>query len=140
MPILESDHEMRTLLERVGSVAVVGVSPDPSRPSHGVAAYLQRSTSWRVWFVNPNVETILGQRAYAALSDLPDVPDLVDVFRRAQHLPRVTDDAIVAGAGAVWFQLGLTSDTAARSAATAGLDVVQDHCLRVEHRRLLGKG
>jgi len=137
MALLTTDDELRVLLRGVGSVAIVGVSANPARPSHEVAAYLQRATRWQLWFVNPTVDEVLGQPTFASLSDLPVVPDLVDVFRRTEHLPTVTAHAIEVGAGAVWFQLGLRHPAAARSALDAGLDVVQDHCLKVEHGRLI---
>jgi predicted CoA-binding protein len=132
---LRTPEEIDRLLERTRSVAVVGISPDSARPSHRVAAYLMGATEWTLYFVNPHVDRVLGRQAYPALTDLPSAPDIVDVFRRAEHLQAVTRQAIEVGAGAVWFQLGLVDDTAAASAVDAGLDVVQDHCLRVEHSR-----
>ena len=130
--ILRTDDEIDELLERTRSVAVVGVSSDSKRPSRRVTAYLIGATDWTVMLVNPNIDEALGRRVYPSLADLPEPPDLVDAFRRVEHLPAVVDDAIAAGAGAVWFQLGLVDDAAAAKATEAGLDVVQDHCLRVE--------
>jgi predicted CoA-binding protein len=132
---LRADDEIDELLARTRSVAVVGVSADPQRPSHRVAAYLIGSTGWAVYLVNPNVTEMLGQPVYTSLAELPEVPDLVDVFRRAEHLGEVTQSAIAAGAGAVWFQIDLVDHAAAAAAVESGLDVVQDHCLRVEHYR-----
>jgi uncharacterized protein len=130
--ILRTDDEIDELLERTRSVAVVGVSSDSKRPSRRVTAYLIGATDWTVLLVNPNIDEALGRRVYPSLADLPEPPDLVDAFRRVEYLPAVVDDAIAAGAGAVWFQLGLVDDAAAAKATEAGLDVVQDHCLRVE--------
>ena len=130
--ILRTDDEIDELLERTRSVAVVGVSSDSKRPSRRVTAYLIGATDWTVMLVNPNIDEALGRRVYPSLADLPEPPDLVDAFRRVEHLPAVVEDAIAAGAGAVWFQLGLVDDAAAAKATEAGLDVVQDHCLRVE--------
>ena len=130
--ILRTDGEIDELLERTRSVAVVGVSSDSKRPSRRVTAYLIGATEWTVMLVNPNIDEALGRRVYPSLADLPEPPDLVDAFRRIEHLPAVVEDAIAAGAGAVWFQLGLVDDAAAAKATEAGLDVVQDHCLRVE--------
>src|SRR5688572_12008250 len=130
--ILRTDDEIDELLERTRSVAVVGVSSDSKRPSRRVTAYLIGATDWTVMLVNPNIGEALGRRVYPSLADLPEPPDLVDAFRRVEHLPAVVEDAIAAGAGAVWFQLGLVDDAAAAKATEAGLDVVQDHCLRVE--------
>ena len=138
--LLGSDDEIDELLARTRSVAVVGVSADSSRPSRRVAAYLIEATDWNVYLVNPNLDTALGRDVYPSLVDLPEPPDLVDTFRRSEHLPSVADAAIAAGAGALWFQLGLIDDAAAAKAAEAGLDVVQDHCLRVELYRWLHKG
>jgi len=130
--LLRGDDEIDELLARARSVAVVGVSGDSKRPSRRVTAYLIGTTDWTVYLVNPNIDTALGRRVYPSLADLPEPPDIVDVFRRAEHLPQVVDAAIAVGAGAVWFQLGLIDDDAASKATAAGLDVVQDHCLRVE--------
>jgi predicted CoA-binding protein len=138
---MEVGHELHTpdeidaLLARTRSVAVVGVSSDPSRPSREIAEYLLARSRWTVYLVNPNLDSVLGHTVYASLADLPAPPDIVDVFRRHEHLAAVTDQSIAAGARAVWFQLGLVDDDAARRAVAAGLDVVQDHCLGVEHRR-----
>ena len=138
---LHEHHEIAALLQRTRTVAVVGVSADPTRPSHDVASYLLRNTDWTVWFVNPTeTETeILGQQVFATLADLPGVPDVVDVFRRREHLLDVTEESIAVGASAVWFQSGLRHDEAAAAAICAGLDVVQDRCLKVDHARLAGR-
>jgi predicted CoA-binding protein len=130
--MLRTDDEIDGLLNRTRSVAVVGVSSDSKRPSRRVTAYLIGATDWTVFLVNPNIDEALGRRVYPSLADLPEPPDLVDAFRRVEHLPAVVDDAIAAGAGALWFHLGLVDDAAAAKATDAGLDVVQDHCLRVE--------
>ena len=132
---LQSAHEIDGLLARTRSVAVVGVSSDPSRPSREIAEYLLARSDWTVYLVNPNLESVLGRDVYPTLGALPDPPDIVDVFRRHEHLAAVTDQAIAAGAKALWFQLDLVDDAAAGRAVAAGLDVVQDHCLGVEHRR-----
>jgi predicted CoA-binding protein len=132
----DTDDEIDELLHRTHSVAVVGVSSDSQRPSRRVAAYLIGATGWTVYLVNPNVDRVLGRDVYASLADLPEPPDIVDVFRRTEHLRTVTEQAIAVGAGAVWFQLGLKDPEAAELAIAAGLDVVQDRCLRVEHFRM----
>lgn len=132
----DTDDEIDELLCRTRSVAVVGVSSDSHRPSRRVAAYLIGATDWTVYLVNPNVDRVLGRDVYDSLADLPEAPDVVDVFRRTEALRSVTEQAIAAGAGAVWFQLGLEDPEAAAMATAAGLDVVQDRCLRVEHFRM----
>lgn len=138
MAILERASDRLRLLQRVRTVAMVGASSNPSRASNFVATYLRGKTSWTVYYVNPRETEIFGQPVYPSLADLAEVPDLVDVFRRAEDLPSVVDEAIAVGAPAVWFQLGLVNDEAAEKAAAAGLDVVQNRCLKIEHARFAG--
>ena len=113
-------------------IAVVGLSSDPSRASHGVARYLQRH-GYQVIPVNPKESEILGERAYPSLSDLAEPPDVVDVFRRPEHVAAVVDGAIAVGAKAIWLQLGVIDEQAAQKARDAGLLVVMDRCIKVEH-------
>ena len=138
MTILQRASDRLDLMRRTRSVAIVGMSPNPSRASHFVATYLAGKTDWTVWYVNPRETEILGQPVYPSLADLPDTPDMVDVFRRTDDLPEVVDESISVGARSVWFQLGLEHDAAARTASDAGLDVVQDRCLKIEHARFGG--
>jgi uncharacterized protein len=136
--ILEATASDRLrLLRSARSIALVGVSANPLRSSNFVATYLVR-TPYTVYAVNPMYEEVLGVRCYASLADLPEPPDIVDVFRRTEELPSVVDEAIAVGAKAVWFQLGLRHDEAAATAVAAGLDVVQDRCLKIEHARFAG--
>ena len=130
--------ERLQIIQSYESVALVGVSANPLRSSNFVASYLVR-TDLRTYLVNPAYDEVLGEKAYPALSDLPEVPDIVDVFRREDALPGVVDEAIEVGAKVVWFQLGLRHDEAARKAIDAGLTVVQDRCLKIEHARFSGK-
>ena len=130
------DADPCDVIRRTRSAAIVGVSNNPTRPSHEVASYLASHTDWTIWYVNPNETEILGQPVYASLHDLPGVPDLVDVFRRRDEVPGVVDDAIAIGAGAVWLQLGLQHPAAAAVATNAGLGVVQNRCLKTEHVRM----
>jgi predicted CoA-binding protein len=125
------------IMQRAESIALVGVSANPLRASNFVATYLVK-THYRVYPVNPMYEEVLGLRCYPSLEALPEVPGIVDVFRRTEELPAVVDDAIAVGAGAVWFQLGLRHDEAAARARSAGLEVVQDRCLKIEHARFHG--
>jgi predicted CoA-binding protein len=129
--------ERLSIIESARSVALVGVSNNPIRSSNFVAAYLVR-TSLRVYPVNPLYERVLGLECYPSLAALPEVPDIVDVFRRHDAIPEVVDEAIAVGAKAVWLQLGLRHDEAARRAVDAGLRVVQDRCLKIEHARWHG--
>ena len=114
-------------------IAVVGLSSDAGRDSYRVASYLQRA-GYDIIPVNPNEAEVLGQKAYAALSDLPEPPDVVDIFRRPEHVGAVVEDAIAAGAKGVWMQSGIINLEAAQKARDAGLHVVMDRCMMVEHR------
>lgn len=138
MALLERAADRLTLMRRTRTVAMVGASSTPSRASHFVATYLAGKTPWTVWYVNPRETEILGHRVYPTLADLPHAPDLVDVFRRVDDLPGVVEESVAVGASAVWFQLGLVHDAAAAVATAAGLDVVQDRCLKIEHARFCG--
>lgn len=138
MAVLERATDRLELMRRTRTVALVGMSSNPARASHFVATYLAGKTDWTVWYVSPRGGEVLGQPVYPSLADLPGTPDLVDVFRRRDDLPGVVEESIAAGAPAVWFQLGLVHDEAAARASAAGLDVVQDRCLKIEHARFGG--
>jgi hypothetical protein len=135
-----SARERWEIIRSTRTVAMVGASDNRSRPSFFVATYLLSSSVdfEAVWFVNPKGGEILGQPVYKSLDDLPGAPDLVDVFRRPDDLPQVTEEAIKAGAKTVWFQLGLWHDEAAERGHAAGLDVVMNRCLKIEHARWAG--
>lgn len=128
------EDRVRTILSYARRIAVVGLSPRPHRASYGVAAALQ-AQGYEIVPVNPNADEVLGEPAYDSLADVPGDIDLVDVFRREEHLPDVTRQAAEVGARGVWYQLGLRSDEGARIAEDAGLDLVQDRCLKVEVAR-----
>ncbi|WP_353827124.1 CoA-binding protein [Agromyces sp. SYSU T0242] len=130
--------QRRRILDAASSVAIVGASPKPQRSSYFVGTYLQQSSGYRVYFVNPNETEILGQPAYASLADLPEVPDVVVVFRRGSDIPSVVDDVVAVGAKAIWVQLGIWNEDAAYSAEEQGLTVVMDRCIKVEHARFHG--
>ncbi|MHA7263099.1 CoA-binding protein [Arthrobacter sp. TMN-37] len=133
-----SAPERLGLLRRAKSVAIVGASDKPSRASYFVATYLQSSSPYRLYFVNPVATQILGQPAYASLADLPEVPDVVDVFRKHDDLPSVLQETLEVGAQALWLQLGSWHEEVARTAEQAGLSVVMDRCLKIEHARFHG--
>ena len=136
--VLEADARERLgIIRSSRSVALVGVSANPIRSSNFVASYLIR-TDFVTYPVNPMYEEVLGMRCYPSLRDLPEVPDIVDVFRREDQIPGVDAEAIEVGAKVVWFQLGLRHDGAAQMAMEAGLAVVQDRCLKIEHARFAG--
>jgi hypothetical protein len=112
-------------------IAIVGLSSDPAKPSFAVGNYLKRH-GYEVIPVNPTETEVLGEKAYASLSELPEPPEVVDVFRRANKLPQIVDEAIAAGARAVWFQQGIINLEAASKARKAGLLVVMDRCMKIE--------
>lgn len=132
-------RERKAILDRTRTVAMVGASANPARPSYFVATYLlSSSTDFDVYFVNPRETELLGRPVYPSLADLPVTPDLVDVFRRPEDLPDVAREAITVGAATFWAQLGLWSDEAAAVAHDAGLEVVMNRCLKIEHARFHG--
>ncbi|NYF10023.1 putative CoA-binding protein [Leifsonia sp. AK011] len=126
------------ILRKAKTIAIVGASPNPARSSYFVGTYLLQSSDYDVYFVNPNADEILGQKAYPDLQSLPVVPDIVDVFRKASDIPSVMDDAIAVGAKTVWVQLGIWNQDAALYGESKGLTVVMDRCLKVEHARFHG--
>jgi predicted CoA-binding protein len=129
----------RNILRKARTIAVVGASANPARASNFVLTnLLSSSADYEVWPVTPNETEILGVKAYPSLADLPGAPDIVDVFRRPDQLPGVAQEAVDAGAGAFWMQLGLHSDEAVEIAHAAGLDVVSNRCVKIEHARFNG--
>jgi predicted CoA-binding protein len=124
----------REILERSGTIAVVGIARTTDKPSGGVPAELQRR-GFRIVPVNPKADEILGEKAYPALTDVPEDVDVVEVFRPAAEAPEIARQAVAIGARALWLQLGIESEEARRIAEEAGLDFVQDRCMAVESRR-----
>lgn len=133
------DERLRELLGEWKTIAVVGLSSDPRRPSFGVAQYLQ-AAGYRVIPVNPTETEVLGERAYATLSEVPEPIDLVDVFRRPEFTPEVAREAVAVGAKALWLQQGIVNDEARQIAEGAGLDVVMGLCIKTVHRWLQPAG
>jgi predicted CoA-binding protein len=130
-----SNEELSAILRQARTIAMVGASSNPDRPSHGVMKMLQ-GAGYRVIPVNPNESSILGEKAYASLSDIPEKIDIVDVFRRAESTPPVADEAVKIGAKVLWLQLGIVNEEAAAKARAGGLAVVMDACIAVVHRQL----
>jgi predicted CoA-binding protein len=126
---------IRELLKTARVIAVVGLSGRKHRPSFGVSEYMQRS-GYRIIPINPNESSILGEKAYASLEDVPEKIDIVDIFRRSEFVPEIVEQAIRVGAGAVWMQEGVIHEEAAAKAQAAGLTVVMDRCILKEHQRL----
>lgn len=137
--VAPEDRELRTLLGEARTIAVVGLSSKPDRPSYDIASYLQRH-GYRIVPVNPKETEVLGERAYPSLLDLPaDLEvDVVDVFRRAEDTPELARQAVRIGAKVLWLQEGIVNDEAARIATEAGLDVIMGVCIRDTRRRLIG--
>ena len=122
------------ILRKCKTIAVVGLSSNPMRPSHEVSEYMQRA-GYRIIPVNPNETEVLGEKSYARLEDVPEKVDVVNIFRRPEEVPPVVESAIRIGAPVVWMQLGIENEEAAEKARAAGLTVVEDACILVEHRK-----
>jgi uncharacterized protein len=130
-----SQPDIKQILDSYRTIAVVGLSPDPSKPSHGVAAYLQRA-GYRIIPVNPACGEVLGEKCYATLAEIPEPVEIVDVFRRSEHLPEIVEQAIEKGAKVVWMQEGVVNEAAAARAESAGLAVIMNRCMLKEHAKL----
>jgi len=136
-PVVPEDHALRTLLEDARTIAVVGLSSKPGRPSLDVASYLQ-DHGYRIVPVNPRETEVLGEHAYASLPEIPADPlvDIVDVFRRAEFTPEVARDAVAIDAGALWLQEGIVNEEASGIASDAGLEVIMGVCIKRTSQRL----
>jgi hypothetical protein len=131
-----SDQQIKDLLQKAHTIAVVGLSSSRFRASYGVSQYMQ-SAGYRIIPVNPNEQEVLAEKSYARLEDVPEKIDVVDVFRRSEFVPEIVDSAIRVGAHAIWMQDGVVNEAAAQRARDAGLFVVMDDCILREHRRLM---
>jgi uncharacterized protein len=129
-------ESMRELLTRVKTIAVVGLSPKPDRPSYGVAKALQRF-GYRIVPVRPATAEVLGEKAYASLKDIPFPVDLVDVFRAAEHIPEVVEECLAIGVPAIWIQEDIVNEPAAEKARAAGMTVVMDRCIYKDYMALM---
>jgi uncharacterized protein len=130
---LPNADPIRDLLARAKTIAVVGLSDSPLRPSHGVSAYMQMQ-GYRIIPVNPKVEEALGEKSYPSLRDVPEKIDLVNIFRRSEYVGEIVDEAIELKIPAVWMQEDVINEAAAEKARKAGLFVVMDRCILKEHR------
>lgn len=136
---VQDDATLRRILTESRVVAVVGLSADPTRPSHQVASYLQRQ-GYRIIPVNPTIQEVLGEPSYPDLLSVPEPVDVVDIFRPARYVPEIVEQAIAKGAKVIWMQLGVIHFEAAQRAQEAGLLVVMDRCMKMEHQRLMRLG
>jgi predicted CoA-binding protein len=134
---MDDINALRRILRENRTIAVVGLSADWFRPSYFAAKYMLEH-GYRVIPVNPRYKEILGERCYPSLRDVPEKIDLVDVFRKAQDVPPIAEDAIAIGARVLWQQLGVKNEAAAAKARAAGLEAVMDRCVKIEHGRLFG--
>lgn len=132
------EEEIKEILAKCKNVAVVGISPKEDRPSYGVASYLQ-SKGYRILPVRPDGDTLLGEKIYSSLTEIPrEIEiDVVDIFRRPEDVPPIVEDAIRRGAKVVWMQEGISHEEAAARARGAGLKVVMDRCMKKDHQSLL---
>jgi len=130
--------DFKELFTKYRTVAVVGLSPDPDKPSHEVAAYLQRA-GFRIIPVNPACREVLGEPCYPTLADVPGEVEIVDVFRRSEFVPEIVEQAIAKGAKVVWMQEGVVNEPAAAKAEEAGLAVVMDRCILKEHVKVASR-
>jgi uncharacterized protein len=134
---MDDIQTLRRILKETRVIAVVGLSADWFRPSYFAAKYLQEH-GYRIIPVNPKYESILGEKCYKSLRDIPVPVDMVDVFRKTQDVPPIADEAIAIGAKVLWQQLGVRNEAAAEKARAAGLEAVLDRCVKIEHGRLFG--
>ncbi len=135
---MQNEATKRKIIDETETIAVVGFSSNPGKAGYYVADYLQQA-GYRIIPVNPNLTSGLGQKAYASLADIPEAVDLVLIFQRPQNVPPFVDEAIDIGASSVWMQLGIRNESAAATAREHGLDVVEDACMMVDHRRMAGR-
>jgi predicted CoA-binding protein len=137
MPIVDDIAGLRRILLRSRTLAVVGLSAQWHRPSYFAAKYMH-DHGYRIFPVNPRYDEVLGERCYPDVRSVPEPIDIVDCFRKAEEIPAIADAAIAVGAKVLWMQLGIVNDEAAARASAAGLDVVMNRCVKIEHARILG--
>lgn len=137
MAIVDDIAGLRRILAQSRTIAVVGLSANWYRPSYFAAKYMQ-DHGYRIIPVNPNYDEVLGERCYRSIADIPEPVDIVDCFRRADEMPALAAEAVRKGAKVLWMQLGIRNDDAAAVADAAGLDVVANRCVKIEHARILG--
>lgn len=132
-----SNDEIKELMQSSKNVAIVGISNKEDRASFQVARYLKENSHFNLFFVNPVIDEVLGQKTYPSLADIPEQIDIVDVFRKAEDCPPVLEKAIAIGAKSIWLQLGISNMDVAEKGTEAGLKVVMDRCLKVDYANLI---
>jgi predicted CoA-binding protein len=132
-----SNAQIKELLTQSQNVAIVGISNKEDRASYQVAKWLQHNSHFTLFFVNPVIDEVLGQKTFASLADIPAPIDIVDVFRKAEDCPPVLEKAITAGAKAIWLQLGISHNEVAEKGMEAGLEVVMDRCIKIDYAALM---
>ncbi len=132
-----TNAEGKALLEKSKNVAIVGISNKEDRASYQVAKWLQQHSHFNLFFVNPVIDEVLGQKCFASLADIPVPIDIVDVFRKAEDCPTVLEKAIAVGAKSIWLQLGISNDDVATNGTAAGLEVVMDRCIKIDYAALV---
>jgi predicted CoA-binding protein len=132
-----TNAEVMSLLQESKTVAIVGISNKEDRASYQVARWLQENSHFTLFFVNPVIDEVLGQKTYPSLAEIPEQIDIVDVFRKAEDCPSVLEKAIAIGAKSIWLQLGISSDEVAAKGFEAGMKVVMDRCIKVDYANLI---
>jgi predicted CoA-binding protein len=135
----QSSSEIKEILQQSKNVAIVGISNKEDRASYQVARWLQANSHFTLYFVNPVIEEVLGQKTYPSLADIPEQIDIVDVFRKAEDCPPVLGKALAIGAKTIWLQLGISSEEVAEKGTAAGMEVVMDRCIKIDYAALLSQ-
>ena len=135
--IAPTNAEVKSLLQESKTVAIVGISNKEDRASYQVAKWLQAHSHFTLFFVNPVIDEVLGQKTYPSLAEIPEQIDIVDVFRKAEDCPSVLEKAIAIGAKSIWLQLGISNDEVASKGSEAGMQVVMDRCIKVDYANLI---
>jgi hypothetical protein len=133
----QSNDEIKSILQSSKNVAIVGISNKEDRASYQVAKWLQEHSHFNLFFVNPVIDEVLGQKAYPSLAEIPEQIDIVDVFRKAEDCPSVLEKAIAIGAKTIWLQLGIINDEVAENGTAAGMQVVMDRCIKIDYAALI---
>ncbi|MCD5406863.1 MAG: CoA-binding protein [Desulfotomaculum sp.] len=136
MFINSADNELKTLLKQTRTIAIVGLSDKPERDSHKVAKYLQ-DKGYKIIPVNPKLDAVLGEKAYRKVSEIPEQVDIINVFRRSIDTPPVVEDSLSKKPQAIWLQLGIKNDAAAKLAKDNQITIIMDRCLKIDHAKLL---